>query len=88
MDLSLFQSQTAQRLRAEGRAQARRESVLLLLEHRGVHVSEEERERINGCRDLGTLGVWFTRAVTATSAADVLVAEGPWDGSCARGSGS
>ncbi|MEV5997997.1 hypothetical protein AB0M25_01335 [Streptomyces griseomycini] len=83
MDLSFFQSQTAQKLRAEGReegreegrAQARREDVLLLLDHRGVEVSEEERERVAGCRDLGTLDVWFARAVTAASAAEVLAGE-------------
>ncbi|WP_328562158.1 hypothetical protein [Streptomyces coelicoflavus] len=71
-DLSFFQSQTAQSLRAEGRAVGRAEDILLLLGDRGVEVSEEARERIVGCQDLGVLGVWFRRAITATSAAEVF----------------
>ncbi|MFI2505287.1 hypothetical protein [Streptomyces sp. NPDC018972] len=68
MDLSWFQSQTAQQLRAEGRAEA----VLVLLGHRGVEVSEEDRERIIGCGDPDVLDLWLTRALTATSAAEVF----------------
>ncbi|MEW2073012.1 hypothetical protein ACFZAG_17950 [Streptomyces sp. NPDC012403] len=68
MDLSWFQSQTAQQLRAEGRA----EDVLLLLDHRRIEVSGQERERVMDCGDPGTLEIWFTRAITATSAAEVF----------------
>ncbi|MEQ6023626.1 hypothetical protein SOM70_13715 [Streptomyces salinarius] len=71
-DLSFFQSQTAQNLRAEGRAVGRAEDILLLLGDRGVEVSEEARERILGCHDLGVLGVWFRRAITAVSVAEVF----------------
>jgi hypothetical protein len=35
-------------------------------------VSEEARERILGCQDLDVLGVWFRRAVTAVSVAEVF----------------
>ncbi|MBH5135323.1 hypothetical protein I3J14_35340 [Streptomyces sp. HB-N217] len=70
--LSFFQSQTAQNLRAEGRAVGRAEAILLLLGDRGVEVSEEARERILGCHDLGVLGVWFRRAITAVSVAEVF----------------
>ncbi|MFE6310547.1 hypothetical protein [Streptomyces rochei] len=76
MDLSFFQSETAQRLRAEGRAEGRAEDVLLLLERRGVEVSEEERARIAGCTDMGVLDAWFVRAITASSVAEVFGAEG------------
>ncbi len=80
VDLSFFQSETAQRLRAEGRDEGRDEGriegrtddILRLLDGRGIEMSAEERERIAGCRDLDTLDVWFTRAITATSAAEVL----------------
>ncbi|CAL9486546.1 hypothetical protein [Streptomyces sp. enrichment culture] len=75
-DLSFFQSQTAQNLRAEGReegvAATRAEDILLLLGDRGVEVPEEARERILGCQDLGVLGVWFRRAITAVSVAEVF----------------
>ncbi|WP_322501304.1 hypothetical protein TR631_22930 [Streptomyces rochei] len=76
MDLSFFQSETAQRLRAEGRAEGRAEDVLLLLERRGVEVSEEERARIAGCTDMGVLDAWFVRAITASSVAEVFGVEG------------
>lgn len=75
-DLSFFQSQTAQNLRAEGReegrAVGRAEVVLLLLGDRGVEVSEEARERILGCQDLEILDVWLRRAITAVSVAEVF----------------
>ncbi|MEU9596060.1 hypothetical protein AB0E06_04455 [Streptomyces sp. NPDC048109] len=71
-DLSFFQSQTAQNLRAEGRAVGRAEAILLLLADRGVEVPEEARDRILGCHDLGVLGVWFRRAITAVSVAEVF----------------
>ncbi|MFJ8541006.1 hypothetical protein ACIRFH_03125 [Streptomyces sp. NPDC093586] len=66
-DLSFFQSETARSLRAEGRAG----DILLLLERRGVEVSEEDRARVRGCGDLDVLGVRFTRAITAVSATEV-----------------
>ncbi|GAA1426643.1 hypothetical protein GCM10009601_35950 [Streptomyces thermospinosisporus] len=82
VDLSFFQSQTAQQLRAEGRAEGQAEGrakdILVLLAHRGVEVPEEARERILGCSDLGMLSVWFTRAITAASVAEVF--EGAADG--------
>ncbi|GAA0631536.1 hypothetical protein GCM10009535_03850 [Streptomyces thermocarboxydovorans] len=72
VDLSFFQSQTAQQLRAEGRAEGRAKDILVLLAHRGVEVPEESRERILGCSDLDMLSVWFTRAITAASVAEVF----------------
>ncbi|WGD41355.1 hypothetical protein [Streptomyces cathayae] len=72
VDLSFFQSETAQRLRGEGRIEGRTEDILRLLDGRGIEVSAEELERIAGCGDLDTLDVWFTRAITATSAAEVF----------------
>ncbi|MFE1069688.1 MULTISPECIES: hypothetical protein [Streptomyces] len=71
-DLSFFQSQTAQNLRAEGRAVGRAEAILLLLGDRGVEVPEEARERILGCQDLEVLDLWVRRAVTAVSVAEVF----------------
>ncbi|NUV65041.1 hypothetical protein [Streptomyces sp. CAI-85] len=77
VDLSFFQSETAQKLREEGReeglVESRVKDILILLAHRGVEVTEADRERIVGCDDLDVLGRWFTRAITATSTAEVLV---------------
>ncbi|MFF1273717.1 hypothetical protein ACFVZC_09970 [Streptomyces marokkonensis] len=72
VDLSFFQSQTAQQLRAEGRAESRAKDLLLLLGHRGVEVSEQDRARIVGCGDPDVLGLWFRKALTATSTAEVF----------------
>ena len=76
VDLSFFQSQTAQQLRAEGRAEGRAKDLLLLLGHRGVEVSEQDRERIVGCGDPDVLGLWFRKALTATSTAEIFASAG------------
>ncbi|MEU5522578.1 hypothetical protein ABZ759_18430 [Streptomyces sp. NPDC047860] len=68
VDLSFFQSQTAQQLRAEGRAK----DLLVLLGHRGVDVSDRDRERIVGCGDPDLLGLWFSKALTAKSTAEIF----------------
>ncbi len=70
--LSFFQSQTAQQLRAEGRAK----DLLLLLGHGGVEVSEADRERIVGWGDPDVLGLWFSKALTATSTAEIFASDG------------
>ncbi|MGR8008919.1 hypothetical protein [Streptomyces hypolithicus] len=84
VDLSFFRSETAQRLRSEGeatgeaRGEARGEakglakSIVVLLTQRGIDVPDDTRDRITTCTDLDTLGTWFTRAVTATSAEELF----------------
>lgn len=75
VDLSFFRSETAQRLRGEGRAEGRAEDIILLLTKRGIPVPEEARDRITDCTDLDTLSVWFDRAITATSAEELFAEE-------------
>jgi hypothetical protein len=88
INTSLFRSETAQRLRAEGREEGRKEAleefrqegrvreraagVLRILRHRRVPVTAAERSRIESCADLELLGVWFDRALTAASVAEVF----------------
>ncbi|MBT2492475.1 hypothetical protein J7E96_29005 [Streptomyces sp. ISL-96] len=72
--LWFFRSETAQRLRAEGRAEARSESILLLLTQRGIEIPSDARERITTCTDLDTLSTWLTRAITATTAGELFTA--------------
>ncbi|WP_371579630.1 hypothetical protein [Streptomyces sp. NBC_01314] len=57
---------------AKGLAEAKIEDVLLLLDHRDVHVSDADRDHIASCHDLDTLNRWFTRAITATSVTEVF----------------
>ncbi|MFI2204107.1 hypothetical protein ACH47Z_25650 [Streptomyces sp. NPDC020192] len=72
VDLSFFKSSLAEELRDEGRAKAKAEDVLRLLDRRGVEIQDEARERVTSCDDLDLLNVWFDRAITATSASEVF----------------
>ncbi|MFF4114886.1 hypothetical protein [Streptomyces sp. NPDC001714] len=58
-----------------GRAESRAEDILRILDLRGVEVAEAERDLITDCGDLATLGIWFDRAVTATSAQELFADE-------------
>ena len=71
-DTSFYKSSLSQELRAEARA----EDIVHLLDRRGIPVSDTERTRITSCDDLDTLTLWFDRAITATSTAEVF-AEDP-----------
>jgi hypothetical protein len=58
---------------AQGRAAGKAESVVRILEKRGLTLSPEQREQIMKCLDLGQLDVWLDRALTI-SAIDELFA--------------
>lgn len=59
MDASFFRSRTSQKLRAHGVA----ESLLEVLEERGIPISDEARERIEECEDRKLLTAWLRRAL-------------------------
>ncbi|MFE3447245.1 hypothetical protein ACFXNW_29790 [Nocardia sp. NPDC059180] len=67
VDLSFFRSESSQRLRAEGRVEGQVEgvceSILRVLERRGVGVSAPARDRIEACDDRDTLYHWLDRAL-------------------------
>jgi hypothetical protein len=63
-DTYVYQGKYAQSLIAEGEAKG----VLLVLESRGLPLSEAERERIVGCTDTATLEMWLQRAALVDSA--------------------
>lgn len=74
-----WKSKWALNHQATGRAQGRQEgrealcnSLLAILEARGLATSPEERARIAECSELATLARWVQRAATATSLADVF----------------
>lgn len=62
-----YTSAWTESLRAEGRAEAKSESVLRVLEARGMSPDAAARERIGACRDLERLDVWFDRALSVDS---------------------
>ncbi|REG15340.1 hypothetical protein ATI61_12616 [Archangium gephyra] len=57
---------------AQGRAEGRAEDVLRILDARGLHVTDEARQRILSCTDISTLDRWFNRALKASTLANVL----------------
>ncbi|MFD8721207.1 hypothetical protein ACFV2H_25285 [Streptomyces sp. NPDC059629] len=59
----------------EGETRGRAEDILRIPDLRGAEVAEAERDRITDCGDLATLGTWFDRAVTATSAQELFADE-------------
>jgi hypothetical protein len=58
---------------AIGEAKARAGAVITVLEARGLQVTDEQRERILGCKDLEQLALWVRR-VGVVSSADELFA--------------
>ncbi|MER5224738.1 hypothetical protein [Streptomyces flaveus] len=56
----------------KGYLQGRVADVLLLLEARGIPVSDADQDRVTTCNDLRILTLWFDRAITATSIAEVF----------------
>ncbi|MEV0014016.1 RpnC/YadD family protein [Streptomyces tendae] len=79
VDLSFYKSYISEEIRDEGREQGRAQQgaqdVLLVLEQRGLDVSDEVRTRITECGDPEVLRHWLARAVTAASAEAVFESE-------------
>jgi predicted transposase/invertase (TIGR01784 family) len=55
--------------RAEGEAKGEAQAILMVLEARGLAVTDAQRTRILGCTDLERLERWVRRAVTVKTAA-------------------
>jgi hypothetical protein len=58
--------------REEGRAQGRQDSLLVILEARGLHPSEDQRATIESCSDPERLQRWLRAAVRVGSVAELL----------------
>ncbi|MFF9566604.1 hypothetical protein [Streptomyces sp. NPDC014685] len=80
VDLSFYKSFMSEEIRDEGRAEGRAEGLvkgqaeglLLILEARGIAVTDEIREKIGNCDDSRLLLQWLNRAATATTADEVF----------------
>jgi len=55
-----------------GKKEGETDAILLILEARGVEVTDAERDRITGCSDLKQLKKWITRAATAEKTGDLF----------------
>src|SRR5512133_330687 len=58
--------------RSEGRAEGKADSVLEVLDARGIVVTQEQRRRILECSDLERLGAWLRRAATVADASGLF----------------
>lgn len=58
--------------RAEARAEGRAEDVLLVLEQRGLDISDAVRSRVTECGDPEVLRSWLARAVTVPKAEEIF----------------
>ncbi|MEU9891804.1 hypothetical protein [Sphaerisporangium sp. NPDC051011] len=58
--------------RKEGRAEGEANSILLVLEGRGLAITESHRKRITSCTDTGQLEQWLLRAGTVLTTDELL----------------
>ncbi|MFH9860556.1 hypothetical protein [Streptomyces sp. NPDC017202] len=68
VDLSFYTSYISEEIRAQSRA----EDILVILEQRGLDVSEDVRGRVMDCTDPEVLRHWLTRAVTAPTTEEIF----------------
>ncbi|MFD8450636.1 hypothetical protein [Streptomyces coelicoflavus] len=61
--------------KAKGRAEGRAETILRVLEVRGVETPDSVHERVASCTDLDVLGTWLTRSLSATRAEELFAEE-------------
>ena len=57
---------------AKGKAEGKAEDVLKLLDARHLGASSEQRQRVMSCTDSAQLDLWFDRAITVGTAAEVF----------------
>ena len=57
---------------AKGKAEGKAEAVLRLLDARGLALSPEQRQRVSSTTDPAQLDLWFDRAITVGTAAEVF----------------
>jgi hypothetical protein len=56
----------------KGKAEGKAEAVLRLLDARRLAPSREQRQQVTSCTDSAQLDLWFDRAITAGTAAEVF----------------
>ena len=57
---------------AKGEAKGKAEAVLKLLDARGLAPTSEQRRQVASSTDTAQLDLWFDRAITASTAAEVF----------------
>jgi hypothetical protein len=72
MTTSDYEKTFVERIHDQGVSEGKAEAVLRILDARRLAPSQEQRERVMSCTDSAQLDVWFDRAITAGSAAEVF----------------
>jgi hypothetical protein len=60
------------RAEAQGKAEGKAESLVLVLETRGMHLTAEQHDRVMSCTDGEKLDLWVRRAVAARCVDDIF----------------
>ena len=72
MTTSEYEKTFVERIHDQGITQGKAEAVLKLLDARHLAPSREQRQRVTSCTDSAQLNLWFDRAITAGTAAEVF----------------
>ncbi|WP_329251355.1 hypothetical protein OG417_06910 [Actinoallomurus sp. NBC_01490] len=72
MTESEFYSDTFRNAEAKGEAKGEAKAVVMVLQARGLTLTETQKERINGCHDQTQLETWIARAATAESVGELF----------------
>jgi hypothetical protein len=72
MKTSDYEKTFVERIHEQGISAGEAKAVLRLLDARGLAPSAEQRQRVMSCTDSAQLDLWFDRAVTAATAAEVF----------------
>lgn len=67
-----FQSEFARKYVSLGKAEGKAESILAVLEARGMSITAEERARVLNSKDVAELDRWLKRAVSVANVAELL----------------
>jgi hypothetical protein len=70
-----FKDDFIDRIKAEGKAEGKADTVLRILAARGFDVPGPVRDRVLSCADLAQLDQWAETAVTAASLDDIFAAD-------------
>ena len=72
MTTSEYEKTFIERIFDQGITEEKAAGVLRILDARGIAASQEQRQRVTGCTDTAQLDLWFNRAITASTAAEVF----------------
>jgi hypothetical protein len=72
MTTSEYEKTFIEQIHDQGIAEGKAEAVLRLLDARHLVPSQEQRDRVTSCTDAAQLNLWFDRAITAGTAAEVF----------------